>query len=81
MTVQQFAGLPLEQQIKMLRNKSVYLCKRKKGDLTYFLYQMNAFYVEVLYSHHLKKITHLFSFQSTMLLEPYLKGIEVKHLS
>lgn len=81
MTLQNFSTLLLEDQIKLIRDKSVYLCKRRKGEVTYFLYQMNAFYVEVLYSHHLKKITNLFSFQSTLLLEPYLKIIPLKHLS
>ena len=81
MTLQQFAALNLDQQIKAVRDASVYLCKRRRGDVTYFLYQMNAFYVEVLYSHHTNKITTLFTFQSTLLLEPYLQEMHVKHLS
>lgn len=81
MTLQQFAALPSDQQIKNVRDGSVYLCKRRKGDTTYFLYQLNVFYVEVLYDHYLRKTTHLFSFQSTLLLEPYLKEMRLKHLS
>jgi hypothetical protein len=73
--------MPIEEQVKKVSDGSVYLCKRRKGDITYFLYQMNAFYVEVLYNHYLKKITHLFTFQSTLLLEPYLKEMHVKHMS
>lgn len=71
----------MQQQVNIIRDGSVYLCKRRKGDITYFLYQTNAFYVEVLYNHYLKKITHLFSFQSTLLLEPHLEKMRVKHLS
>lgn len=81
MTLDYFSGLLLEDQIKTLRDKSVYLCKRRRGDITYFLYQMNSFYVEVLYNHYSKKVTNLFSFRSTLLLEPYLKSISLKHLS
>ena len=81
MTLHYFSGLLVEEQLKTLRDKSVYLCKRRKDNITCFLYQMNSFYVEVCYDHSAKKITNLFSFQSTLLLEPYLKLISLKHLS
>jgi hypothetical protein len=81
MTLTEFTNLPPEQQIDVLRRNSVYLCNRKTDNYTHFLYQADAFYVEVTYDHATNKIINLLGFQSTLLLEPYLNKIKLKHIS
>jgi hypothetical protein len=81
MTLAEFTSLPPEQQMDVIRNNSVYLCNRKTDNYTHFLYQTDAFYIEVTYDQAANKIVQLLGFQSTLLLEPYLNQIKLKHIS
>ena len=80
MTLSEYSVLQIENQLEILRKQSVYLCSRRSGDYIFFLYQIDEFYIEVTYSHSNNKLINLFSFQSPLLLEPYMDKIRLKHM-
>jgi hypothetical protein len=58
----------------------VHLTQRFDGDIGYNLYQLNNFYVEVLYNGGLNAITKFISFSTYTKLEPYLEKVDISNL-
>ena len=54
-----------------------HLAQRFDGDIGYSLYQLNNFYVEVMYNCGKNAITKFNSFSTITKLEPYLHGLDI----
>jgi hypothetical protein len=80
MTLFDFQILAQNEQIDLLYREGVYVGKRKQGDHTLVLYQLESFYVEVWYLQYRKWIEKLHCFRSTSLLDPYLDLMDLEHL-
>lgn len=80
MTLFDFQLLPVPEQVSVLYDQGVYIGKRKVGELSALLYQLDSFYVEVLYQKYRRYIGRIRCSSSTHLLDPYLEQINVEHL-
>ena len=80
MTQFEFQILDITDQIRILYKQGVYIGKRKHGHLTILLYQVDSFYVEVVYRMYRRHIARIRCSASTSLLDPYLEQIDVEYL-
>jgi hypothetical protein len=80
MTMYEFKGLDRTGQIEAVCKHGVRLGEREEGNYAVVLFQINYFYVEVLYESTAIRIEHLRSFADTLLLGPYLKNIDIAPL-
>jgi hypothetical protein len=80
MTMYDFQLLPEQQQIETLYKVGVYIGKRREGVSIILLYQLESFYVEVVYRKYRSHIKQLHCFDSTESLDPYLEQIDVENL-
>ncbi len=80
MKMHDFQLLPADDQIEILYQFGVYIGKHKKAFSIILLYQLEGFYVEVVYRKYRSHVKHLHCFDSTEFLEPYLKQIDVENL-
>lgn len=65
---------------EVLWTKGIHLATRMSVFHTAALYQIDGFYVEIIYSEVDNKIVKTRSFESTELLEPYLIEIDISFL-
>lgn len=77
MTLYEFKLLNEFQQAETLWDRGVHIGERQEGLFKIALYQLDAFYVEVLYHTGYNMIQGLRSFSSVGQLEPYLKKINI----
>lgn len=63
-----------------LRMFGAFAASRKEGTSWLLLYQIDAFYVEVLYDRGDSTIDIIRSFKSTNMLKPYLEKINLEDL-
>jgi hypothetical protein len=80
MTMLEFKLLTQNEQIDLLYAEGIYIGKRKKNDQDLVLYQLESFYVEIIYHEYRKLINKIRCFNSTSLIEPYLEQIFVENL-
>ena len=80
MTLYEFKLLSDEERLDILYNQGVYIGKRKYGKETVVLYQLEGFYIEVFYIKYRYYVRRLHCFRSTLLLDPYLEGMNVENL-
>ena len=80
MTLYEFKLLSGNEQLDILYNQGVYIGKRKHGKETIVLYQLESFYVELFYIKYRCYVRRIHCFHSTLLLDPYLEGMNVEHL-
>jgi hypothetical protein len=80
MKLVEFQLLQIQDQISTLYKHGVYIGKRKRGHLTILLYQIESFYVEVVYRMYRRHIAKIKCSESTVVLDPYLEQIHVEHL-
>jgi hypothetical protein len=59
----------------------VHVTERFVGEIGYSLYQLNNFYVEVLYNGDQNKISRFTAFSTNTKLEPYLDAIDISELN
>ena len=55
----------------------VFLSQRFEEEIGYNLYQLNNFYVEVMYNGGINAITKFTSFSTNTKLDPYLQEIDI----
>lgn len=67
-------------QALIIYREGVYLGSRGVDDFFVALYQVHNFYVELYYRFHNREIVKCISFHSEVLLEPYLKQIQLNEL-
>lgn len=80
MTLNEFAMLQQTEQIELLYALGVYQGKRKLGNKTVVLYQLDAFYVELLYRKYRVEVATIQVFADTKGIEPYLAQIDIEEL-
>lgn len=80
MKMYDFQLLPRQDQIEVLYQFGSFIGKRKEDFSILLLYQLESFYVEVVYAKYRSQVKHLHCFDSTDLLEPYLEQIDVENL-
>ena len=78
MTLYQYMLLDQTDQACVLWNKGVFLCRRKNNQHFIELYQIDGFYVEVVYHRWNNKIERTRSFRSVDQLRPYLDQIDIE---
>jgi hypothetical protein len=81
MTLIEFQLLNRPDQISILYKHGVYIGKRKHGYLTALLYQLDSFYIEVVYQTYRRHIARIKCSDSTHILDPYLEQIDVELLA
>jgi len=79
MTMLEFQSLPQEEQITILYQQGVYIGKKKAGQFTKLLFQLESFYVEINYISYRKSIYKMRYSDSTVILDPYLEQINVEY--
>ena len=75
MRLHDFVHLPQKEKVNLLYEQGVYIGKRKKGNTTVVLYQLESFYAEIFYRTYRREIDRIRCFSGTTRLNPYLKGI------
>lgn len=80
MTVKEFRQLPESEQIDLLYQHGVYVGKRRENRATVVLYQLDGFYVKIVYRQYRQSVIALLCFTSTSVLLPFLKQIDVEEL-
>lgn len=81
MKMLEFQALPCEEQIAILYQNGVYIGKKKTGGLIRLLFQLESFYVEIIYANYRRAIYKIRCTDSTSILEPYLDQIDVESLA
>lgn len=80
MTMSEFVLFPQEKQLTILYRQSVYIGKKKGGQFIRLLFQLEGFYVEIVYLSYRRSIYKMRYSDSTAILDPYLEQIEVEYL-
>jgi hypothetical protein len=80
MTLHDFKALDDFQKAAALVDDGVLIGKRNLLFYLIYLYQVEGFYVEVLYSLQAKKVHKFRAFENTELLDPYLSKIDISEL-
>jgi hypothetical protein len=80
MTVQEFRDLTESQQTEVLYGEAVYIDKRKSGDSSILLYQLEGFYVEVCFFKYRLHIAWIRCSDSIHILNPYLEKMDIVEL-
>lgn len=80
MKMSEFKLLSQQEQITILYQLGVYIGKKKTGGLIRLLFQLNSFYVELIYADYRRAIYKIRYSDSTTILEPYLEQIKVEYL-
>ncbi|HEX2536539.1 MAG TPA: hypothetical protein VHK69_22505 [Chitinophagaceae bacterium] len=78
MMLTDFERLPETEQLDVLYEKGVYIGKRKSGKRNVLLYQLDSYYVEIVYLVHRCHVIQVRCSASTDLLDPYLEQIEIE---
>ncbi len=78
MTLYEYKLLNERKQLDLLQAEGTYIGKRKEGELSVLLFQLEGFYVEIFYQKHRSHILKIWSFASTEPLEPYLNQIDIR---
>ena len=80
MTQQHFSALPLQMQTAVVKRQGVFLCERTSKNIVVYLFQLDAFYVEVFYDRDVARVILINNFYNTDLLRPYLEQIDLLKL-
>jgi hypothetical protein len=75
-----FIVLSIEEKKSAVLHKGVLLGKKTGLEHLVFLFQLNAFYVEVVCNIKLKTIQEYRAFEETRFLAPYLEAISIEPL-
>ncbi len=77
MTLYEFQLLSERDQLDLLHAEGTYIGKRREGEQPVLLFQLEGFYVEIVYQKHRSQILQMRSFTTTSRLEPYLNQIDI----
>ena len=76
----EFENLPESDQLALIQEDGVYVGKLWKRKYSILLYQVDDFYVEVVYKKYRCYVSSIRCFRSTLLLEPYLEQVDIEPL-
>ncbi len=74
----EFESLSEGEQIEVLYYDGVFIGKTNKLSRPCLLFQIDTFYVEVVYEEYRKNIKQINIFDKMELVDPYLKGISIE---
>ncbi len=77
MTCREYKALSEQEQINALTSRGVYLADRKDSKCRYLLYQLDGFYIEIVFGLTGECKQKVNIFQDTGFLDPYLEGINI----
>ncbi|MGZ3922649.1 MAG: hypothetical protein ACXVBJ_02695 [Flavisolibacter sp.] len=80
MRMSEFELLPAREQIAALYQHGIYIGKSKTGTFVKLLYQLDSFYVEIVYVLYRLAILKMHCTDSTKILDEYLEQIEIEYL-
>jgi hypothetical protein len=80
LTEKYFITLPLPLQKALVKQKGTFLCERTSKNFVVYLFELDAFYVEVFYDRDKARIVWIHTFHNLNLLEPYLAAIDLSNL-
>jgi hypothetical protein len=80
MNLSDFIVLTLEEKQMVVLHEGVLIAKRTNKDCLIFLFQMNAFYIEMLCSIESRELEEIRIFDNTRHLNPYLEAISLDDL-
>lgn len=75
----EFQSLSQDKQINILYRQGVYVGKKKENGITKLLYQLESFYIELIYLKYRRSVHKLHVTDSAAILDPYLEQIEVEY--
>jgi hypothetical protein len=81
MKLLEFQSLSQDEQVFILYQQGVYIGKRKNGDQTRLLFQLESFYAEVFYTSYRRSIYKIHISDSTSILDPYLEQIKIENVA
>jgi hypothetical protein len=76
MKLSEFRILHQSRQVELLYRHGVYIGKKKLDGSIRVLYQLDSFYVELIYSVYRKYISRINSFSSVASIDAYLEEME-----
>lgn len=76
----EFIALHEDEQLDLLYLQGSFIGKRRLGSLYVLLYQLDEFYIKIYYIEYRKTIHHIFCFNTTTFLDPYINQIEISDL-
>ena len=79
MKLLEFQLLSRDEQIIILYQQGVYIGKKKHGDQTRLLFQLDSFYVELIYTSYRRAIHKIHISNSIAVLDPYLEQIKLEY--
>ena len=77
MSKSEFERLTLEEQLHLLHLSGIYIGKLKKDSMIGILYQMDSFYVEVIYRQYRQLVQEIRLFDSVNNIDPYLEQTDL----
>jgi hypothetical protein len=80
MRMSEFELLSRKDQIAILYQEGIYIGKRKTTKFIRLLFQLDSFYVEIIYISYRLSIHKMRYSDSITILDPYLEQIEVEYL-
>ncbi|TDH18418.1 hypothetical protein EXU57_23430 [Segetibacter sp. 3557_3] len=80
MTLHQFNQLSEAEKANYIWDNGDMVAVRYNDDKAFLLYQLGAFYAEVVYRNEGSKIEFIDAFVSTGQLDPYLENIDISEL-
>lgn len=80
MTIREFQAHSEADQTEILYLEAVYIDKRKSGEFSILLYQLEGFYVEVCFSKYRQVVAWIRCSESVQILTPYLDKMDIVEL-
>ena len=80
MTMAEFEVVSARKQVAFLYEDGVYIGKCKTSDYVKLLFQLNSFYVEIVYASYRLAIKKIRCSDCTTILDEYLGQIDVEYL-
>lgn len=76
----EFSLLSQSRQLDLLYQEGVFIGKLREGPYYKVLYQLNSFYIEIIYKKYRKIVEKIRCFESTGRLDAYLMQMDIENL-
>jgi hypothetical protein len=78
--IEEFKALNQDQQLDLIHKEGVHIGKKNTSGKTAILYQLNDFYVEVIYKSYRREVEAIKLFSDTASIQFYLDQVPVRDL-
>jgi hypothetical protein len=76
----EFECLPEAEQLTLIQEDGIYIGKKWENNLSILLFQIEDFYIEVIYRKYRCYVSSIRCFTSTAFIEPYLEQVDIEPL-